>query len=93
MSKEVKTMMGTPLKQLTRARGSSPTLAGQGRNQHRTKLVPVNVGDSCMTGADCRATGSGTRICPCCLYWLFGTFSMDGYLAQPEYSGEGPVLP
>ena len=82
-----------PLTQSTWANGSSSTPAGQRRNQHRSKLVPLNVGDSCMAGADCRATGSGSRAYSYCLYWLFGNpFSFDGYLAQPRYSrvGLGP---
>ena len=29
-----------------------------------------------MTGADCGATGSETRIYSYCLYWLFGTHSL-----------------
>ena len=42
---------------------------------------PLNVGDSCMSRADC----NGTRIYPYCLYCLFGNpFSVDGYLAQPR---------
>ena len=65
---------GHPLKQFTWANGSLPTLARQGRNQHRPILATLNVGESCMAGADCWATGSGTRIYPYCLYWLFGTY-------------------
>ena len=43
-----------------------------------------------MVGADCRASGSGTRIYPYCLYWLFGNpFSLDGYFAQARYRREG----
>ena len=34
------------------------------------------MGNSCMTGADCGATGSETRIYSYCLYWLFGTHSL-----------------
>ena len=43
-----------------------------------------------MAAADCKATGSGTGVCPYCMYWLFGSlFSLDVYLAQPRYSREG----
>lgn len=39
----------------------------------------MNVGDSCMSLADCRDTVGCMRICPCCLYYFFGThfLSMD----------------
>ena len=70
-----------PLKQSIWANGSSPTSVGLGRNQHRTKLVPLNVVDSCMAGADLGATGGGTRIYPYCMYWLFfNLFSLDTLL-------------
>ena len=59
-----------------------------------TKLVPLNVVESCMTGAECGATGHGTRIYPNCLYWLFeNLFSLDGYLAQSRYSREESLVP
>ena len=46
-----------------------------------------------MAGANCGATGSGTRINPYCLDWLLGNpFSLDGYGAPPGYSREGPSL-
>lgn len=45
-------------------------------NQHRTKLDPLDMGDSCMPGTDCGAPGSGTKINPYCLYLLFGTHSL-----------------
>ena len=86
MSKEIKTVMGTP----TETNGSSPTAARQGRNQHRSKPYPLDVGDSCMAGVDCRATGSGTRTYPYCLHYLLGNlFSLDEYLTQPRYNREG----
>ena len=62
-----------PVKQFTWANGSSPVLTEPGRKQHRTKLGPWNVDGCCITGADWRATGSGTRIPPYCLYWLLVT--------------------
>ena len=34
------------------------------------------MGDICMTGADCRVTGSEPSIYPYSLYWLFGTHSL-----------------
>ena len=34
------------------------------RNLHKTELGPLNVGDSCVTWAVCRATSSGTSIYP-----------------------------
>ena len=50
--------------------------------------------DSCMTGVDCGATGSGTRIYPYCLHWLFGTHSvwMDT-LFSLDIEGRALVLP
>ena len=46
--------------------------------------------DSCLAGAECGATGSGTRIYPYCMYWPFGNlFYLDGCFAQPRYSREG----
>ena len=59
---------GYSLKQFTWANGSPATLAWQQGNQHRTKLRPLNVGDSCMAGTDCGDTDSDTRIYPYCLY-------------------------
>ena len=50
---------GYSLKQLTWANGSSLTPGSQWGNQHRIKLGPLNVGDSCMTGAVCEAVGLG----------------------------------
>ena len=47
MSKEVKTLMGTP-----KTNRSLPKPTGLGRNKHRTKLVPLNVVGSCMASAD-----------------------------------------
>ena len=41
-SKRSRPWWGHPLKQSTWANGSSPTPAGQGRNQHRIKLDPLN---------------------------------------------------
>ena len=64
--------------------------ASQGRKQLKSKLVPVNVGDNCMAASDYGATGSGNRIYPYCLFWLFGNlFSLDRYLSKPGYSTEG----
>lgn len=46
--------------------------------------------DGCVAGADWRATGSGARICPCCMHRLFGIlFSLDVCVAWPGCSGEG----
>ena len=59
-----------PLKQSTWANGSSPTSAKLGRNKHRIKLVPLNVGDSCMAGADCGTTG------PTACTGFLGTYSL-----------------
>ena len=87
-------MMGTSTETVG-ANGSSPTPARQGRKQHRSKLVPLNVGDSCTAGKDLGATGSGSRIYFYCLYQLLGNpFSLDGYLAWPRYNREslGPTL-
>ncbi|CAO2592549.1 hypothetical protein LEMLEM_LOCUS6828, partial [Lemmus lemmus] len=42
----------------------------------QTQRGPLNVDDSSMTGTDCGATGSETRIYPYCLFWLFGTRSL-----------------
>ena len=53
-----------PLKQSTLANGSSTTPGRQESNKHRSKLVPLNVGDSAMAGSDWGVTGSGTRIYP-----------------------------
>ena len=41
-----------PLKQFTWANGSSSIQSGQGRNKHRTKIVPLNMVDRCMARAD-----------------------------------------
>ena len=46
-------------------------------NLHRTKLGPLNMGDSCVAWAICAATGSGTRIYYQCLNWLFGAHSFQ----------------
>lgn len=57
-------------------------------------MILLNVVDVCMTGPDRGATGSRVRICPYCMYCLFGNLlSLGVYLAQPEYSGEGLDLP
>ena len=87
-------MMGTPTETVYQANGSSPTPAGQERIQYRTKIVPLNVDDSCMAEADLGTTGSGTRIYPYCLYWLFGTCSlwMDTLL-KLDIVGKSLVLP
>ena len=34
------------------------------------------MGDSCVAGAVCGATGSGTQIYSYCMNWLFGTHSL-----------------
>ena len=62
MSKEVKTMMGTPTKTVYLAKGSSQTVDRHGRNKHMTKLVPLNVVNSCMAGTDWGGPDSVTRI-------------------------------
>ena len=74
------------LKQFTWTNRSSPTPAGLERNKHRTKLVPLNVGDS---RSRLRSHWWWPQeLFP--LYWLFGIlFSLEGYLVQPRYSREG----
>ena len=91
MSKEIKTMMGTHTETVYL---SSPTLAGLERHQRRTKLDLLNVGDSCMAEANCGATGSVTRICFCCLLWLFRTHSLwTDTLLSLDIVGRALVLP
>ena len=47
-------------------------------------------GDCYMTGTDCGATGSETRLCPYCLCWLFGTHSLRrDTLLSIDIVGEG----
>ena len=72
-AKRSRPLWGYPLKQLTWANGSLRILTWEQGNQHRTKLVPLSVGDSYMTRADCGVTGSETMIYPYCFFWLFGT--------------------
>ena len=52
------------------------------------------MGDSCVAWAVYVATGSGTRIYPCCLYWLFGThFLWRDTLLILNIVGRDLVLP
>ena len=64
------------LKQLIWSNCSSPNLARQGRNPHKSELDPVHVGDSCIAGTNWGATHSGTRIYPYCFYCHFGSHSL-----------------
>ena len=52
------------------------------------------MGDSCVAGAVCGATGSGARIYPYCLYWLFGAHSLwRDTLLSLDIEGRTLVLP
>ena len=59
MSKGVKTMMGTST-EISYLSSLLPDL--QGWNQYRTKLGPLSVGVSCLTGTVCGTTDSETKI-------------------------------
>ena len=54
---------------------------------------PVNVGGSCMTGADCGATGSESKIHLYCLDWLSRTHSLcrDTLLSLGGGKSSGPA--
>ena len=70
MIKGVKTMMGLPTETAYLREWELTESILTVENQHRTKLGPLNAGDSCMGGVECRAPSIGTRIYPYCLYFL-----------------------
>ena len=52
MNKGVKTMMGTPTKTADLSKWELTDSGLTVGNQHKTKMGPLNVGDSCMPGTD-----------------------------------------
>lgn len=52
---------------------------------YETELGPLNVGNNCIACSGCRTHGSKACIYPWCMYWHFGTHSLqvDTNLALP----------
>ena len=74
MSKEVKTMLGIPAETVCLSL-KKPTYTGQERNQQRTELGLLNVGDICILGADWGPLAVGQDL-SLLLVITFGTHSL-----------------
>ena len=95
MSKEIQTMTSITIQTVYLSLQELTNSNWKRKKQHKSKLVLLNVGGTCMAGIDFRATGRvSPEFIPSASTSFLRTYSLDGYIAQPRYSRQvlGPSL-